>query len=772
MGVGETDIRASRPLRGWRAPRLLAVVLLCCVGFPVLGADDALPAEPTPKPDEAGLESLLGESVVSTASRTAESESEAPATIWTISGTDLKRYGIQSIEEAIRFLGHAMTSYEYDSRLNAAFGARGYLSDNLGLHLAVLIDGNQAGGSAKTARGTQPYLMPIELVDHLEVVIGPGSVVYGNSAMLGVVNVVTRSAASLEGTHVVAQLSAGLPADEWAKDLSWGELWSRAAVYGGQRFDVGGEPFALAWHLGLRWDRQEGRSVWHPVSGADVFEDPLAAHTREDVFNRDLQARLFARATWGRWAFLSWVGFNRGTGTGPVNGSADSRFIEPEYGFDAAWSRHIGDRGSFALRAYAVVYDSRVSTVTYGGDEAHCLGAVGMDTCYDTVQYVSVKPFLEPVLTWDWKQDGTHVTTLGAQGFIDGSIITTSVTATDDSRSAVDEPILAPIPNGALYLQHIWRARFGTLNVGVRGDLGLLGSSLSPRFAYSTSLWTGGTLKFATSTGFRTPTITERYLEIEDFLTSNPDIQPERVHSLEVDLGQRFGLQRLQASFFFTYWSDLITTRGVPINGRSITQFANQRNVWSAGVNFGWQGAHGPFDWGLSLNYAPGRRAMPKGILGYSDQELADIRVRREALDQFGWSALGTVFLPADGMPDFYAPAHVSWSLGENLPRLSVAVSVSSPRMRAGYANDDTMLDLRNVDGPRLPWSVDVRGAAELQVGERVGLRLTVSGRSLPTVANPPRVGDTTGPDPRGGLGVVSSPSAPISAMCEVSLRL
>src|SRR4051812_45806872 len=90
--------------------------------------------------DAAGFERLLSEHVVSAASRTAEASSEAPATTWSISGTDLKRYGIQSIEEAIRFLGHAMTSYEYDSRLNAAFGARGYLSDNLGLHLAVLID--------------------------------------------------------------------------------------------------------------------------------------------------------------------------------------------------------------------------------------------------------------------------------------------------------------------------------------------------------------------------------------------------------------------------------------------------------------------------------------------------------------------------------------------------------------------------------------------------------------------------------------------------------
>src|SRR6202035_5609985 len=100
----------------------------------------------------------------------------APATTWIIRGTDLPRYGIQSVEEAIRYLGHAMTSYEYDERQDVSYGSRGYMSDNLGLHVAVLIDGNEAGGSAKTSRGSQMYMMPIELVDHIEVGIGPGSV--------------------------------------------------------------------------------------------------------------------------------------------------------------------------------------------------------------------------------------------------------------------------------------------------------------------------------------------------------------------------------------------------------------------------------------------------------------------------------------------------------------------------------------------------------------------------------------------------------------------
>jgi outer membrane cobalamin receptor len=732
------------------------------------------PVAPRAEPDEGGLEGLLSESVTSTASRSAESAADAPATTWSISGTDLKRFGIQSVEEAIRFLGHGMTSYEFDDRLNAAFGARGYNSDNIGLHLAVLIDGNQAGGSAKNARGTQQYMMPIELVDHIELVIGPGSVLYGNSAMLGVVNVVTRSASSLEGTHLVAQASAGLPADRWAKDVSWGEVWGRAAAYGGARFTLGGDPFELAWHFAARWDRQQGRSLWRPVEGADPYADALAAFTREDVFNRDLKGRVFARATWGHWTFLSSVAVSGSTGTGPINAGGASSSFEPEYMLDATWAKQVGEHGDLSLRAYGVVFDSSVKLVPSPTqvDPAYCLGAVGVPSCFDTLHYTNFRPFFEPVFTWDWNGDGAHVTLLGGQFFVDGSVITYGVTSTDLAQVKTDEPIVAPLPNGALFAQHVWKASFGTVNLGLRGDLGVIGSALSPRAAFSHELWKDGIAKVIFSTGFRTPTITERYLEVPHFLTTNENIKPEHVTAGEIDLSQRLGAQNLQLAIFITQWTGIITTRFVNVGGEQIEQFANIQTIGSTGVNLGWRGTSGPLDWALSANYAPGRVRLPADVAQYSDQQLADMRVQRAAIDRYGWKALGAVYLPSGGMPDFYATAHLSWLLGEGLPRLSVAANLNSPRFRVGAEGDAVMLDPRNLAGATLPWTVDVRGALEVPASERVGLRLVATWRSLANVANTPRVGEGNAPAPGGGVGASTNPVAPLSVMAEVSMRL
>lgn len=723
-------------------------------------------------PDVAGLESLLGEAVVSSASRTAETTSEAPATVWTISGTDLKRFGIQSVEEAVRYLGHAITSYEFDQRMNTAFGVRGYLSGNLGLHLAVLIDGNQAGGSSMTARGTAQYLMPIELVDHLELVIGPGSVMYGNSAMLGVINVVTRSGASLEGPQLVLQASGGTPGDPWARNVFWGEAWGRSAVYGGTKLLLGGEPLDLAWHFAVRWDRQQGRAVWRRPENIDPFTEP-EAFWREDVFNRDAHARLFARASWGRHTLMAWLGHGDGTGTGPIAGLGKSSYDEPEVGLDWSWHRPVAERGDFAFRAYAVMFDSTVTTFPPTLDSQNCLDEVGTTPCHDRIEYVSVKPFVEPTFRWDWQGDGKHVSTVGAQAFIDGSVITSSVLADQGSAEHAKRPVIAPIPNAALFAQHIWRGSFLTLNLGLRGDLGLLGSALSPRIALSKSPWEGGTLKALFSTGFRTPTLTERFLEIPGFLTSNPDIGPERVSSVEVDLAQKLGLQSLQVALFATSWQGIITTRGgVVVDGVSLTQFTNLRNVWSAGINAGWQGSFGPVDWGLSASYAPGRVRLPADVASYSDEQLEELNLERAGLVRYGLRRFGQLMLPADGNPDFYATGHISVPLEPESLRLSLAVHLDSPRPFNGYLTDPVALDERHVHGSWLPWSVDVRGGFELKAADPVDLRFLVTGRSLPLTAGLPRVGDANQPLPGGGIGHSPSPVAPLSAMAEVSVRL
>ena len=673
-------------------PRASFVLVLgLCSSLAAFGQEEALDGGESPRtesvPDEAGLEGLLSETVGSSASKSAESESDAPATTWSISGTDLKRYGIQSIEEAIRFLGHAMTSYEYDARHDTAFGARGYNSDNLGQNIAVLIDGNQGGGSAKTARGTQPYLIPIELVDHIELVIGPGSVIYGNSAMLGVINVVTRKGSSLDGTPRRRPGQRRHARRSLGRRISPGARCGRAPrPTAASRPSLGSDPFELAWHLGARWNRQEGRTIWHRTG--DPYADPNV-WTPEPVFNRDVETKLFGRATWGHWTFMGWVGVASQTGIGPIETGAASSTFEPEYVLDATYAKHISDRGDLSWRFYGVVFDSYAKLVPYQIDAAHCQAKVGVSNCYDTLHYVNFRPFVEPMFTWDWNADGSHVTTLGGQMFVDGSVITQGVglrRREDRPRRAADRR--AAPQHRRLRAAHLARPlRHPELRRARRP--GHHRPAVSPRIAYSKGVWEGGTIKALVSTGFRNPSITERFLEDRGLPHRQPQHQagdravrrgeprPASRQPEPAGVGLRHLVERHH-----------LHRHHAPADGTAINQFTNLRDIISAGVNVGWRGATGPVDWALSANYAPGRVKLPGDVASYSDQQLSDIRLYRQAVDRYGQSMFGSVLLPVGGMPDFYATGHVSYGFGEVLPRLSVAATINSPRLQVGVEYD------------------------------------------------------------------------------------
>ena len=72
--------------------------------------------------------------------------------------------------------------------------------------------------------------VPIDLVDHIEMVVGPGSVLYGSNAMMGVINVITKSATELRGRQRLRPKWASVP-PSWARraPASSSSCWGRRA---------------------------------------------------------------------------------------------------------------------------------------------------------------------------------------------------------------------------------------------------------------------------------------------------------------------------------------------------------------------------------------------------------------------------------------------------------------------------------------------------------------------------------------------------------------
>jgi len=171
-----------------------------CALLPLLAASYANVARAD---DSSDLNALLAESIVSTPSKSSETTTTAPATSTVVTASDLQRWGIHSLDEAINYLALGMVT---TNPLQAVeIGARGVLlTSDFGAHVLVLVDGHPINepwnGTAYFDRGLG---VPLEMIDHIEVVLGPGSVIYGSQAMLGVIQVVTKRARDAAGYRLI-----------------------------------------------------------------------------------------------------------------------------------------------------------------------------------------------------------------------------------------------------------------------------------------------------------------------------------------------------------------------------------------------------------------------------------------------------------------------------------------------------------------------------------------------------------------------------------------
>ena len=148
------------------------------------------------------LESLLKVQVI-TASKFDQSVSHAPGIISVVNRDDLERFGGTTLQEILeRVPGLSGTTAYFTDR--SLIAVRGDQTKINGGHLLILINGRPSreileGGLVSDLLRA----FPIRALDRIEVVKGPGSVLYGSNAFSAVVNLITlkpdRNGWSLEG---------------------------------------------------------------------------------------------------------------------------------------------------------------------------------------------------------------------------------------------------------------------------------------------------------------------------------------------------------------------------------------------------------------------------------------------------------------------------------------------------------------------------------------------------------------------------------------------
>jgi outer membrane cobalamin receptor len=144
---------------------------------------------------------LLPLQEVNAASRSTQSIEDAPASVTLITAEELRALGAQTLYDALCGI-RGVTCTDDLTYQSVGFRGLSALGGNNN-HLLVTMDGHAMNddqlGTAYLGHDLLPDLHDIE---RIEVVRGPGSALYGTNAFFGVVNLVTRSAATTRRPHV------------------------------------------------------------------------------------------------------------------------------------------------------------------------------------------------------------------------------------------------------------------------------------------------------------------------------------------------------------------------------------------------------------------------------------------------------------------------------------------------------------------------------------------------------------------------------------------
>ncbi len=149
---------------------------------------------------ELSLEDLLSIKVVSV-SKKEERLSETSAAVYVLTSEDIRRSGARSIPELLRHVPGMQVGRI--STNGWAISARGFASE-FSNKLLVMIDGRSIYTPLYSGVYWDIQDLPLEDIEQIEVIRGPGAAIWGANAVNGVINIITRNSEETQGLMILA----------------------------------------------------------------------------------------------------------------------------------------------------------------------------------------------------------------------------------------------------------------------------------------------------------------------------------------------------------------------------------------------------------------------------------------------------------------------------------------------------------------------------------------------------------------------------------------
>lgn len=224
---------------------------------------------------------------VTSASKTPTRLMETPAAISVISRDDIRRSGASTVPEVLRMVpGVHVAQIDANRWAVTVRGFNGLTANKL----LVMIDGRSVYTPTFSGTYWDALDVSIEEIERIEVVRGPGAALWGANAVNGVINIITQSALTSQGTEVMAWLGteerggASVQHTTQPSDNSALRLSARGLVRDqGPLEGTGADRNTEQGRFGLRWDVQ-GNDYAVQTSASYYQIEQSSTYNKMDIF--------------------------------------------------------------------------------------------------------------------------------------------------------------------------------------------------------------------------------------------------------------------------------------------------------------------------------------------------------------------------------------------------------------------------------------------------------------------------------------------------------
>jgi iron complex outermembrane receptor protein len=194
-----TGMISRKSGRAWSIGEVRAGRLLARLTMLFFLLTPAWPQTTSPDLTSLSLEDLMNTKVTSV-SKTEQKMSRTASAIFVINAADIVRSGATNIPDLLRMVpGLDVAQIDANTWAISARGLNGRFSNEL----LVMIDGRNVYTPTFGGVFWDVLNVPLEDIERIEVIRGPGAAVWGANAVNGVVNIITKKAAETQGGMVV-----------------------------------------------------------------------------------------------------------------------------------------------------------------------------------------------------------------------------------------------------------------------------------------------------------------------------------------------------------------------------------------------------------------------------------------------------------------------------------------------------------------------------------------------------------------------------------------